>query len=334
MHKKSFIIFISIATVLLIAGITASLILLNNNDNTLPIDTDIPANTEITVPPIEGNTVISEEREVLLDKNIFALIEQSSAKIPLVNEDGNYVTDENGDLIYDDAYTSDYTNVKENLVVIVNEFADTGYSDMVIKYVQRFYFEYCNQLISYESEDLIHKLMYCFNVSGNTCEQISKAVFETFGFDREDEFAFVFKEMLPPSENIVLFYEVKPIVTFEWNSNLEKHCIYNIWYAEDSDKSYKRNAEAYLHIIVCNMNEVGASEFDIRLAQLLYCGFIADAEYSADWLERLMLAFSEGTPDYDSLRNTMLNEFGFDIYSNQIVSFYYEGITEFNPEVN
>ena len=175
--------------------------------------------------------------------------------------------------------------------------------------------------------------MSCFTASENTSERISKVVFETFGFEREDNFAFLFEEMLPPSKTVVLFFDVKPSVKIHWDDAFEAHCIYNIWHTEDSDDHYERNMESYLHTIIYKMLEAGASEFDIRLAQLLYCGFIADVEYSANWLHTLLDNFSEGTPDYDILRNKMLDDFGFDIYSNQIISFYYEGITEYNTEV-
>ena len=335
MSKKSIIIISVIAAVIVIGIIIGVIIIKVGNDEPpviAPPTTEDTTNT-IVIPPIDGNKEIAEEREVLLDQNIISVIDNATAKIPVVGDDGNYLTDENGNLIYENAHETDYTNVKENLFVIVNAFADAGYPDTVIKYVQRFYFEYYDQLTIYETDELIEKLMYCFTISGNTTDQLSKAMFETFGFDREDEFAFVFDEVLPPSVNKVLFFDVKPNIEIEWTEELENHCIYNIWHNADSDDHYERNMESYLHAIIYSMCKTGANDFDIRLAQLLYCSFMADVEYSADWLNILLACFSEGTPDYDNLRNDMLDKFGFDIYGNQLISFYYEGITEYNTEV-
>ena len=146
MHNSPAIIMIII--ILVIAVIVGAVFLIKGlNDDKPPVDTgtsdtgdDRP--TPDPIKPIEGNTVLSEEREVLLEKNIVSLIDQTTAKSPVVGEDGNYVTDKEGNLVYEDVVTVDYTNVKENLTVIVNAFADAGYPDEVIRYVQRFYFIY------------------------------------------------------------------------------------------------------------------------------------------------------------------------------------------------
>ncbi len=333
MSKKAIIILIvSIVLLISLLGTAIALIVHNHNDEP-PSVTDTPSQTEkeeIVIPKIEGNEDISDEREVLLDKNIIAIIDQSTAKNPVVSDDGNYVTDENGNLVFEEAYDTDYTNVKENLAVIVNAFADANYPQKVIKYVQRFYFEYYVELSEYESEDLINKLKYCFQISGNTTEMIAKAAYETFGFDREDQFAFVMEEPLPPSETVVLFFDVKPKTEFEWTDELEHHCIYELWHNEDSDDNYERNMEAYLHSIVYNLKTNGASDFNICLAELVYCGFLADAEYRADWLETVKTVFTASDIKYETLRDTLLDEFGFDIYSNQLISNYYDGISEFN----
>lgn len=337
MHNSPAIIMIII--VLVIATIIGAVFLIKgSNDNDSPIDTST-SDTDDEGPdlepikPIEGNTVLSEEREVLLEKNIISLIDQTTAKSPVVGEDGNYVTDKEGNLVYEDVVTVDYTNVKENLTVIINAFADAGYPDEAIRYVQRFYFMYYMQLDEYESNVLIEKLMSCFSKTGNTTDTVYDKALNIFGFERADKFAFVFEEMVPAGKTIVLFFDVKPTFDVEWTDELENSCIYSIWHTEESDDQYERNMEAYLHTIVFYLSDIGASEFDIRLAQLLYCSFVADVEYTPDWLDTFIDIFDGGTPDYDSLRDILLGKFGFDIYSNQIISSYYEGITEFNAEV-
>lgn len=338
MHNSPAIIMIII--ILVIAVIVGAVFLIKGlNDDKSPVDTgtsdtvdDRPAPDPIK--PIEGNTVLSEEREVLLEKNIISLIDQTTAKSPVVGEDGNYVTDKEGNLVYEDVEMIDYTNVKENLTVIVNAFADAGYPDEVIRYVQRFYFMYFTELNEYESNVLIEKLMNCFSKTGNTTDTVYDKALNIFGFERADKFAFVFEEMMPAGETTVLFFDVKPTFNVEWTDELENSCIYSIWHTEESDEQYERNLEAYLHTIVSYLSDIEVSEFDIRLAQLLYCSYIADVEYTPDWLDTIIAIFDGGTPEYDSLRDALLSKFGFDIYSNQLISSYYDGITEFNTEVN
>ena len=337
MHNAPAIIILFI--VLIVATIVGTVFLIKGLNDDKPIEDTGTVDTDVNTPqpdpikPIEGNTTLTEEREVLLDKNIIDCIDQANAKMPVVGDDGNYLTDKDGNLVYEDTVTIDYTNVKENLTVIINAFADAGYSDEVIRYVQRFYFVYYDQLDEYESENMIAKLMSCFAKTGNTTDTLYDKALNIFGFEREDRFAFVFEEMMPAGETKVLFFDVKPTFEIEWADELESLCIYHIWHTEESDAQYERNLEAYLHTIVFYMHENGASAHDIRLAQLLYCGFMADAEYKADWLDFMLDVFKDGTPDYDELRNVLLEEYGFDIYGNQIISSYYEGITEYNVEV-
>lgn len=295
------------------------------DDETQPEETE-----EYYVPPIVGDTEISEERKPLLDENIIDLIENADRQIPKLDENGNIVIDENGNIVTESTEAPDYTNVKENIAVIVNEFADRGYSEEAITLVQRFYFRYYDILGVYSSDDLINKLTSCFLKTDNTKSELSRNISSTFGLYREDEFAFLFEESLSSSETKVLFFEVKPLSDYGCAGKIEIDCIYSEWFKENGDNVHDRNLEAYLHTIAYKMNEANATAFDIRLAQLLYCAFIADTEYRADGIDLLTNAVTANSENFDLLREGLLESFGVDISSNRIISAYYKGVTEFN----
>ena len=295
------------------------------DDETQPEETE-----EYYVPPIVGDTEISEERKPLLDENIIDLIENADKQIPKLDENGNIITDENGNIVTESVEMPDYTNVKDNIIVIVNEFADRGYSEEAIALVQRFYFRYYDRLGEYTSDELIDKLTYCFSKSDNTPSELSRKITSTFGLYREDKFAFLFEESLSSSETKVLFFEVKPHSDYSCAGKIEIDCLYSEWFTENGDAVHDRNLEAYLHTIAYRMNEANATAFDIRLAQLLYCAFIADTEYRADGIDLLISTVTANSENFDLLRESLLESFGVDISSNRIISAYYKGVTEFN----
>ena len=332
MNKKVLAVFCIILLIVVTVGVIVFFSVDRENnglsDETEVIDTE--PTTTIVVKPIQGDTSLSEDREVLLDNNIVSVIEQSSKPIPVIDEEGNYVIDENGNLVCEDIESPDYTNVKDNLAVIINAFADAGYPESVIQYVQRFYFRYYKQLDEYGTDELIGKLMSCFSPTENTKSELTRKISSTFGFYRDDEFAFLFEELLSSTEIKVLFFDVKPTVDFQWTSQLENHCIYSEWFAQNNDEVHERNLEDYLHIIVYRMNEENASSFDIRLAQLLYCAYIADTEYRADGIDLLIDTVTNNAASFDALQESLVTAFGVDISVNQIIPAYYKGITEFN----
>ena len=329
-HKIFIIAPIIVATVLVIVWLCVGRPLSPEvpDDETQQTETE-----EYYVPPLVGDSEISEERKPLLDENIMDVIERAGSKIPMVDEDGNIVTDESGNIVMENVETPDYSNVKENLIVIVNAFADRGYSEESIALVQRFYFRYYDILSEYSSSDLIEKLTSCFSATENVKSELCRTISAIFGLYRDDEFAFLFEESLPPADIKALFFEVKPTVKFEWSDELERHCIYSAWFAQNGDAVHDRHLEDYLHTIVYRMNRKDASPFDIRLAQLIYCAYVSDAEYRADGIDLLIDAVTAHSDDFDDLKFCILELFDVNIYSNRIIPSYYAGITEFNEGV-
>jgi hypothetical protein len=281
------------------------------------------------VEKLEGNTILSPEREVLLEPNIIKTIEFANSKIPILNEKGCYYTDEKGNLQCYEIEVRDYSGMKENLIIIVNAMADAGYPIEPIWYAQRLYFECYDMIDKLETEELLKRLMNVFAKSGNTVETVSFLAKEHLEIERTDKCAFVFNDIIPPANITPFMSEVTYNISYDWKENYESYSIYDRWLFEHGESEYEDNQIRYLQIIVCKMAENGASEYDIRLAQLIYSSYLANVRYRSDWLEILLDAFEHGTPDYVLLCENMNEIFGVDMNSNQEIADYYDGISSF-----
>ena len=279
--------------------------------------------------PLQGNTSLTPEREVLLEANIVKHIDSQQSRVPILNSNNSYYTDENGELVVEEIRVRDYSGMKENLIVIANSFADEGYPIEPIWYAQRLYFEYYEYLSDYSSDALLNGLKQVFERSGNTLEEVYQRARDVFGIDREDHCEFVFNEVMPPVDLTPCFYAVEINLQHEWKEEYEDYCIYDLWARGQWDNEYIKNTEHNLHIIVCKMLQNGSSEYDVRLAQLIYTSYIADIKYRADWLDQITKIFEEGTPDYVFLCETMNAVFGEDMNSNIVIANYYDGISEY-----
>lgn len=281
------------------------------------------------VEELVGNTTLIPEREVLLEPNIIKTLDFANSKLPILNEDGNYYTDENGTLVCYEIELRDYTGMKENLIIIVNAMADAGYPIEPIWYAQRLYFECYDDLNGLTTEEVLEGLMKVFAKSGNTVESVNLLAIEHLGIRRTDECQFVFQDVIPPAEITPYFAEVDVRVDYEWKEGYEAYSILDRWKFEHGESEYDRNMERYLQIIVCKMAENGASEYDIRLAQLIYSSYLANIKYRADWLTILLDAFKRGTPDYVLLCDNMCEIFEADMNGNQVIADYYDGVSNF-----
>ena len=277
---------------------------------------------------LSGNSTITPEREVLLESGIIKTIEKTSYLIPVVNENGSYYTDENGFIVCNETKMRDYTGMRENLIIIANSFADDGYPIEPIWYAQRLYFECYDYLTDYTSEEIIEGLKKVILKTGNTIDGVSFRASEVFGIQRTDECRFVFEDTLAPAEIAPAFFEVEINIPVEWKDEYEKYCIYDEWVEERGINECDRNLEHTLHTIVCKMAEKGASEYDIRLAQLIYSSYLAYEKYTPEWLLVLYDAFEEGTPDYVLLCENMRDIFGEDMNGNKTIADYYDGISK------
>lgn len=135
------LIIIAAIILLLSIGVTVALVVTNNDDtpdtpdvtdDPIVSDTPITPDNPIQIPVFIGNTELSEERSELLDSGIIAEIERLKTGVPKEDEEGNYLTDEHGIVIYETSYVVDYPDMETNLVVIINHFADKGYTEEAI----------------------------------------------------------------------------------------------------------------------------------------------------------------------------------------------------------
>lgn len=278
---------------------------------------------------LEGDSTISPEREILLEPNIIKTIDFANSRLPILNEEGNYYTDENGNLVCYAIDVRDYTGMKENLIVIVNAMADAGYPIEPIWYAQRLYFECYDMIDKFATQDMLDRIMTVFAKTGNTVESVAFLAKEHLEIERTDNCSFVFDEVISPSNIIPTMDEVRCNIPSNWKDEYQKYSIYDRWVLEHGESEYKDNQIQYLHIIVYKMVEMGVSEYDIRLAQLIYSSYLSNVRYRSEWLTILLDTFSKGTPNYVLLCQNMNELFGADMNGNQEIADYYDGISTF-----
>lgn len=290
--KKRTVWIIVIALILVVAAVTVWLIIRDkdsgNESNTTPeggttAETVNPAEL-MEMPALEGDTGLSEERQELVDTEIIKYIEIVSTGSPTLNENGSYVALENGELYHEAVDSPDYSTYEANVAVLINAFADKGYSDTAITQIQRMYFHYWWAYANYSTDELIDKLGQCFPAGGTSSEALTKKANEVFGHVRDDGFPFVFKD--ETVEAIVpLCAEVDPYFVNVLSDSQKELVLYTELQFTDGGE-YERNLEKWLSKIVYELSEAGFSERQIYEAQILYAGTVADAEYFSDEISR------------------------------------------------
>jgi hypothetical protein len=173
--------------------------------------------------------------------------------------------------------------------------------------IQRFYVTYYDRFLETKYEDLVANIAECFPKEGADPETLPETMLEVFGFSRGDEFAFVFSpiEVAPIK---VEFYNVRPsdIVLTEAEESI---CIYENWHNPEDD-GYERNLEGWLHNVIHVVTEKGYNDETVTLAQILFAGSLADAEYCSDWNDALIRCFSIEDMNYDNFKLAVEREFG------------------------
>ena len=206
-----------------------------------------------------------------------------------VDEDGNYYFDADGDIEYNADEEKHIEGVLDNLITLINHFAKEEYSMEASHQIQRFYVTYYDRFLETEYEDLVANIAKCFPKEGADPETLPDTMLDVFGFNRGDGFAFVFSpiEVAPIK---VEFYNVRPsdIVLTEAEESL---CIYENW-RNPEDEGYERNLEGWLHNVIHVVSEKGYNDETVTLAQILFAGSLADAEYRSDWDEAIIRCFT------------------------------------------
>ena len=292
-----------------------------------PIDREPTTEDESPIVLLSGDTALSREREALFDPTIIAKIEGMRVGTPIADEEGNYLTDENGVLLYEGGNPQLCDALMHNLAVIVNHFCDREYSAESITQLQRFYYHYAQNLTVFTADELLNNMESCFPTVGTTAESLSTKAEEVFGMHRSDGYRLVFENDAPPMMLRVAFCEVKPHKEYVLTEEQAALCIYDAWADSTEDE---RNLHAWLHTVTHQLYAHGYGEKEIVVAQLLYAGSLAECEYRHDWLDALRQCISrEREMSADELRRAVQLTFDVDIANNVALMDYLEGATAY-----
>lgn len=319
---------------LVIALIVGLFFIFRTEDNVEPKDPDTTDNGTVVDPEdiqhTTGNPVIEfdEGNEAYLDESIVSYLERMDQGVPAIDENGNYYLYDDGDVVYDYSGEKKLEAVLDNVILLINHFVKEDYSMEAIHQIQRFYIEYHDRFEDVPFEELSEKLEKCFSVEGANPDTLNQTVIEVFGYNRGDECAFVFSPMtVAPIK--VEFYNVLP-KEVELTESMELLCIYDSWLNEEDD-GYERNLESWLHNIIYVTKEADISDEKIVVAQILYAGSIADAEYRIDWASALIECLTIENWTFDSLKNAVESKFDVSIDYNVPIQEYFDAISS---EVN
>lgn len=291
-------------------------------DDTTSDDTD-----DVSYITIDTVIEFDEGNEVYLDESIIPYLERMDQGVPAIDEDGNYHLYADGNIVYDHSGEKKLEAVLDNIILLINHFADEEYSMDAMHQIQRFYVEYHDRLEDIPFSELSTKIAKCFPKEGADPETLNQTIIEVFGYNRGDECAFVFSPMLI-SLIKVEFYNVKP-KDIELTDSMELLCIYDSWKNEEDD-GYERNLEGWFHNIICLAKTENISDEKIVVAQILYAGSIADAEYRSDWSDALIRCLSIDDWNYDSLKMSVEYEFGVSLDYNVPIKAYFDALAEAN----
>ena len=189
MNKKIVVTIICIVLALVsIAGVVIAIIP-RNNDETIETEdiqkaeeTSYESDTSITetegrkeelTSPPEGHTPIpdlDEGNEMYLDMDV---VEKLQA---MENEGKEY----------------EVNLILDTMLLLINEFVDREYSALAICQVQRFYFEFFENIGDVEFDTLCDRLAECISSNGLNANEFTKKVCDEFGFDENTDFSYVY----------------------------------------------------------------------------------------------------------------------------------------------
>lgn len=331
MKKKRMIISIVLALSMLIGAVVA--IVMNQPDESIVnpdnSDTAPSVNAETPQPEQMNNTTVTPEQpsvdnaptvlpdfdegnEQLLDMNLIDYLAAMERGDPMTDEHGNYMISNDGNIIYQGGDEDTVNSILDVLVLLVNHFANEGYSKEANQQVQRLYFAYYELFGSMTEKERYSKLSFCIPATGAVATELSRKAEEALGVTRTDAFAFVF-ESIPYEGKQPKFFNVK-LTSFDLQ-DLEEFCLYSSL-KNAQDKTTERNLEAWLHNIVRRVNQAGLSSKHIQLAQILYANALANATYTANWGDLLIECLTIEDLTYNNFKTAVNAKFGADILGN------------------
>ena len=189
--------------------------------------------------------------------------------------------------------------------------------------IQRFYLMNYDRFLDTSYEDLIAGIVECFPKEGADAETLGDTVLNVFGISSGDDCAFVFSP-IEVAEIKVEFYNVLPADTVLTDEE-ELLCIYDVWRNEEDD-GYERNLEGWLHNFISVAQENGFDDEKTFVAQILYAGSLANAEYRSDWKDAMLRCFAVTEWTYDTFKRAVETEFGVSIDYNVPIQEYFSSV--------
>ncbi len=325
------ILIVLIVSILVVAvGGVVALVKGSEDDTPIAPVQPLPDDNPNELMKLEGNDILTEERETLLAPDLVAQIEQWKKGVPVEDEEGYYLTDPDGHILYETPQAERAALLEHNLKVLINHFADKGYIQQAILQIQRYYFGYADHFKGMEPMDLLEGLERCFPSDETTSEQLTKAAEQVFGQKREDGFAFAFEPLPPMAQASICFCHVKPLEHMPLSPKLQALCIYGVWAADNEEEKY---LEGWLLYILAELSAKGYGEKELMIAQLLFAGSLVECDYRPDLCGALSECIS-ATQEVAivQLAQSAQRIFGVNIYDNVALIDYMEGRTAYQTE--
>lgn len=142
------------------------------SDDTDKEVTEDSKSSELTSPP-EGHTPIpdlNDGNEIYLDTDVIDKLQQ-----------------------LEDAGMDDEVNlILDTMLLLINEFVDREYSALAICQIQRFYFEFFEEIGDIEFDTLCDKLADCISSNGLDSDEFARNACDKFGLNENTNFSYVY----------------------------------------------------------------------------------------------------------------------------------------------
>ena len=189
MNKK--IVVTIICIILALASIEGVVIAIIPRNNDEPIETEDTQKAEGT--SYESDTNITETEEI---KEELTSPPEGHTPIPDLDEGNEIYLDmdivEKLQAMENEGKEYEVNLILDTMLLLINEFVDREYSALAICQVQRFYFEFFENIGDMEFDTLCDRLAECISSNGLNADEFTKKVCEEFGFDENTDFSYVY----------------------------------------------------------------------------------------------------------------------------------------------
>lgn len=189
MNKKIVVTIVCIILVLAsVVGVVIAIIPRNNDE---PIETEDTQKAEGTSYESDSNLTETEGRKEELTSP-----PEGHTPIPDLDEGNEMYLDmdvvEKLQAMENEGKEYEVNLILDTMLLLINEFADRNYSALAICQIQRFYFEFFENIGDLELDTLCDRLAECISSNGLNADEFTKKVCDEFGFDENTDFSYVY----------------------------------------------------------------------------------------------------------------------------------------------